>query len=160
MIPVPACPKPVIQLWDSVGLGVIIRCESGVVITNQTGGTHCLHPGAEGVFVPLRNDCLLKDHIFISPEHDLTAWFVGPKHRGAGATSGLDAEDADFIDGLLQRNRLHPAIQVDRSHLEESHEAWVHVLITEDEHGDADLAIFANFGPYPRQGILTWCNSD
>ena len=82
--------KPTIRLYDAVGTGLIIPCPSGVMVSNQTGGTACLQPEIEGVYIPLRNDYGLKDFRFSSPELELTTHFVGPKHRGAGATSGLD----------------------------------------------------------------------
>lgn len=130
------------------------------MVSNQTGGTSCIQPQVEGVYIPLRNDYGLKDFQFSSPELELTQHFVGPKHRGAGATSGLDAGDADFIDDVLLRSGLSEAISVDRRQLSHSHEAWVHVVIKADESNDEDLAMFTGFGPYPRHGILTWANSD
>lgn len=96
----------------------------------------------------------------ISPELRLTAYFEGAKHRGSGAISGLDAEDADFIDGVLRKAALDRTVRVDHSQLRDSHEAWVHVIISGDESDDSDSAIFSGFSPYPRLGILTWCNSD
>jgi hypothetical protein len=152
--------RPIIRLYDAVGTGVILICESGVTVTNQTGGTACLQPEVEGVYVPLRNEYYLEDLRFSSPELELSAYFEGPKHLGAGAISGLDSEDAEFIDNLLSHYGLDAAIKVDRKKLDLSHEAWVHVTIQSDEHADESLAAFAGFAPYPRQGILTWSNSD
>ena len=43
--------KPQIEIWDSVGLGIIIEFPTGVMISNQTGGTACLHPKTEGIFL-------------------------------------------------------------------------------------------------------------
>jgi hypothetical protein len=34
-------------------LGLILLCPSGVIWTNQAGGTACRHPQAEGVYLPL-----------------------------------------------------------------------------------------------------------
>lgn len=152
--------KPTIRLYDAVGTGLVLTCQSGILVSNQTGGTSCLQPKVEGVYIPLRNDYGLKDLRFSSPELELSAYFVGPKHLGAGATSGLDSKDADFIDEVLSRSGLEGAISVDREQLGSSHEAWVHVIITANESADEDLAMFAGFGPYPRHGILTWANSD
>ncbi len=42
--------KLVINIWDSVGLGIIIKFPTSILISNQTGGTTCLHPKIEGVF--------------------------------------------------------------------------------------------------------------
>lgn len=152
--------KPTIRLYDAIGTGVILTCPSGVQLSNQTGGTSCLQPQVEGIYIPLRNEYGLEDLPFSSPELELSAYFVGPKHRGAGATSGLAPEDADFIDDVLSRYGLDGVISVDRKQLGSSHEAWVHVAIKTDESADEHLAIFAGFGPYPRHGILTWANSD
>ena len=90
--------KPMIKLWESVGLGLIIEMPTGILYSNQTGGFSCLQPSLEGTFLPLRND-----HSFwelMSPERELREYFEGPKHGGTGATSGLDTEDADAVDGV------------------------------------------------------------
>ena len=152
--------KPTIQLYESVGTGIILNYPSGIMFTNQTGGTSCLHPEIEGIYVPIRNDFMEPSGPLLSPTVDLRQYFEGLKHGGAGATRGLDSEDADFIDSLLGRVQLGTSISVDRTRLVESHEAWVHVIVSGDESGDRNLSIFSGFTPYPRQGILTWCNSD
>ncbi|HSJ76323.1 MAG TPA: DUF6210 family protein [Gemmatimonadales bacterium] len=150
--------KPVLEVWEGVGLGLIIEWPSGVLFSNQTGGTSTLHPELEGVFLPIRNDCEREGNRLLSPEDELLDYFEGPKHRGTGATRGLDAEDADFIGSVLLKWRLKQ-ITVDRSRLQESHEAWVHVLIHQKEGGFDGLPC-RGFAPYPRRGVLTWSNSD
>ena len=117
-----------------------------------------LHPKIEGIFVPLRNDYVQETKEFMSPELELTRYFEGSKHEGAGATSGIDEEDAQFIESILKRAQLLPPISVDRRKLKASHEAWIHVLISGDE--SDNFATFAHFDPYPRSGIFTWANSD
>lgn len=149
--------RPTVELWDHVGLGTIIEFPSGVDYSNQTGGTSCLHPSMEGVFVPLRNDCAEDTRELLSPEHALRAYFLGPKWKGSGATKGIDPEDADFIERVLAQHQLS-CIVVNRFQLAESHEAWVHISITAEE--DDRVPIFHGFGPYPRAGILTWANTD
>ncbi|NOK58775.1 MAG: hypothetical protein GFH27_549301n197 [Chloroflexi bacterium AL-W] len=147
-----------IKLWEHIGIGLIISWPSGIIYTNQTGGTTCLAPQLEGIFVPLRNECTEKELTLISPENDLWDYFTNGNWAGTGATSGLDIEDADFIDALLTRIRLFPDICVDRGRLTESHEAWVFVSITGDE--PRNPPIFSGFEPYPRPGVLTWQHSD
>jgi hypothetical protein len=151
--------KPLISLIDHVGLGLILEFPSGVIYSNQTGGTSCLHPELEGVFIPLRNDCVQESREFLSPEHVLFAYFGGPKWRGTGATKGIDSEDADFIDQLLAKYRLAHCITTDRSRLRDSQEAWVWVQVTSDE-DVPELGAFVGFAPYPRSGVLTWQNTD
>ena len=94
----------------------------------------------------------------MSPENDMRDYFTGPRWRGIGATNGLQEEDADFIDAMLQKANLFPAVRVNRGQLADSHEAWIHVTITGNE--PCDPPLFAGFAPYPRPGILTWQNSD
>ena len=145
------------RLWESVGLGLIVEWPSGVVFSNQTGGTSCLQPEFEGVFVPIGNDCELAGGRLLSPESELAAYFDGPKYRGTGATGGLDAGDADFIASILEKWRLSGLITVDPSRLAESHEAWVHVIVRGDDPAN-ELSLF-DLAPYPRRGVLTWGNS-
>ena len=147
--------KPVLKLYESIGTGIIVAFPSGVSYSNQTGGTFCLKPEIEGVYVPVRNDYLLPNGPLESPEIELSRYFVGL----VGAIRGLKAADADFIDSILHRVGLH-TVTVDRSRLAKSHEAWIHVVIAGDEDDDSSRATFSGFSPYPRQGILTWCNSD
>lgn len=149
---------PKIELFDSVGFGIIIEYKSGVIYSNQTGGTSCLSPQLEGVYVPLRNDYTEKVHQFISPEIALSEYFEGPKWEGTGATNGIDEDDANFIDRLLNELQLDKSIAVNREKLAFSHEAWIHITISADE--SSFCPIFFGFDPYPRNGLLTWSNSD
>ena len=147
---------PNIQLWEGVGLGLIIEYPSGVLYSNQTGGTTCLHPQAEGVFVPLRGEVEVESNALLSPETELYAYFASPPHSGTGATGGLASADVDFIAAVLAKYRLDRTIALNMDKLRDSHEAWVHVLVN----GDGGFECFSGFEPYPRTGILTWTNSD
>ncbi len=147
---------PTIELTEGVGFGAILCFASGVQYGNQTGGTCCLRSSVEGVFVPLANDFAQPGGELLGPDSDLFAYFEGPKHQGAGATGGLDEEDAVFIDAVLGRWRLSNQLQVDRARLHDSHEAWVWAIVT----GEEDSGVFTGFGPYPRAAVLTWTNTD
>ncbi|WP_035609007.1 DUF6210 family protein [Haloferula sp. BvORR071] len=150
--------KPKVLLYEHVGLALIVAFPSGVTYSNQAGGTSCLQPELEGILVPLRNDCLVEGEQLLSPAMSLEDYFTGEKWGGTGATHGIDNEDADFIDTLLQTHRLSHCIQVDRPRLHESCEAWIHVEIVADE--NPEIPLFSGFAPYPRLGVLTWSNSD
>ena len=115
-------------------------------------------PELEGVFVPLRNQSSYNTQVLVSPEKELWNYFTGPKWGGNGATEGLEDGDADFIDAILKNFNLFPTIRIERRRLTDSHEAWVHVIISGDE--PCSVPIFSGFSPYPRQGVLTWQNSD
>ena len=151
--------KLFIELWNNVGTGVIIQYQSGVVYSNQAGGFCCLHPKLEGVFVPFCNDACLDDLTLISPDPELRGYFEGPKHRGTGATSGLDSPDADFIDSVLRKFGANRYFAVDRNRLCDSMEAWVFVTVSPGDPRDP-APLFGGFESYPRLGVLTWSNSD
>ena len=152
-------PKPCLDLYDFDGAGTIIPWPSGVMISNQCGGHCCLHPEIEGVFVPFGSGD--PPGRVLSLLGKLDPLFDGPgsKYNGTGAARGpdpgLDLEDADFIDSVLDGWR-YGFIRVDRNRLKDSVEAWVWVMLTPD----SEPALFRGFGPYPRPGILTWANSD
>lgn len=145
---------PKIDLSDTVGLGLIISLNSGIIYSNQTGGTASLHSEKEGVYIPLRNDYAAENRTFQSPEVELAEYFEGPKYQGTGATNGIDKEDIDFITSVIQKYNLDSSVVICGEESRNSHESWVHVLITND------CDVFNGFGPYPRKAILTWANSD
>jgi hypothetical protein len=147
---------PLVRLHNSIGLSLIVFGPSGVRYSNQTGGHGCLQPEVEGFHIPIRNDLTLSPVELLGPEPDLRAHFIGPKHRGLGALSGLDAEDVAEISRIPQAHQLADVISVDLARLAESHEAWVYVHVLRDDGAEG----FSGFGPYPRPGVLTWANSD
>lgn len=145
--------KPKVLLYNHDGLGLIIDFPSGVIYSNQAGGHACLQPEMEGIFAPLSNDAWP-----ISPTDELVPYFTGDKYRGSGATSGIDEEDAAFIERILRKHRPNDDIKVDRTKLRESYEAWIHVEVLDNGSGSNEE--FPGFGPYPRSAVLTWPNSD
>jgi hypothetical protein len=158
---------PLIDLMYAGGPGLIILCDSGIMYTAQTCGVNCLHPSAEGVYLPLCDE--LSDL-----ETQLTDFFVDL----AGAAHGIDEKDADFIDALLAESYHTRFICVDRERLRDSHEAWLYVRfprsparypddpgveyreawIDPDSPYQQSLALFWGFES--THGILTWNNSD
>ncbi|MFN0257548.1 DUF6210 family protein [Pedobacter ureilyticus] len=146
--------RPKIELWDSVGLGLIIEYPSGILFSNQTGGFSCLHPSVEGIYVPLNNDYSEPEKRFLSPEIDLAKYFEGQKYGGSGATKGIDAEDILVITEILKKYSLNEVIIVDtnKSKMQQSHEAWIYVKIL-------NLYLLDGFSK-ELNGIMTWSNSD
>ncbi|WP_437876309.1 DUF6210 family protein [Sorangium sp. So ce513] len=71
----------------------------------------------------------------------------------------VDALGTAFIEMLLAKHGLSRFISLDRSRLRESHEAWVWAVVTGDG-GDDVTALFRGLGPYPREAVLTWDNTD
>ncbi len=146
---------PTVRLYDSVGFGLILDFPTGVLYSNQTGGTACYQPELEGFYIPVANDFYEEQTEFSSPEIELTAFFLSGKHGGGGATNGLDSEDVSVIDKILSQYNLY-FISVDQSKLAESHEAWVWVNVKIDR----DNSLFHGFSQSEFKGVITWPNSD
>lgn len=101
---------------DVPGPGVIIPRTPGTLYENQAGGISCLHPQAEGVFVPLALPDL--------------------PHVGCYGEA-LDDRAADLLDAALAALDW---LKVDRSRLSDGTEAWVPVLF----HGTAAWLVYEN----------------
>lgn len=149
--------KPVIQL-DIDTFGLILLRPSGVLYRNQTGGYICEHPQEEGVFAPLDLEEL------VQARDDISNHFTGEKWNGY-CFEGIDAETASFLDAVFTRTanlpfgltQTLPFLRVDRSRLQESHEAWIYVEV-EEPAGVPEHNPFAGFGTC--RAVLTWLNSD
>jgi len=115
--------KPRVLLYDARGLGCIILWPTGIEYSNQTGGYACLHPTAEGFYVPLFNELFDQEAL-------LRRHFEGPKWRGF-CDRGIDEETAleveRILDAALPTREL--GLTVDRERLADSHEAWIHVNV-------------------------------
>jgi len=143
----------IIELFSTVGTALILNFPTGIGYTNQAGGTACLQPTAEGVLIPFENDYDTEGQ-FLSLETDLAKYFESA-WGSSGASSGINAQDADAIDALLRQRNLFRWFCVDREKLKSSFEAWIRVTV------HCDHSFYCRgFGPYPRNGILTWANSD
>lgn len=132
--------KPIIALHNFDSLGVIVIFPSGVIYTNQAGGYACLHPEIEGVFVPLAVGH--RKILFALQQHFNGNW----RH--------IEESDAKTINKLLKSDGFG-FIQVDKTILDESFEAWIYVEIEEIAE---TFPLIKGFGK--TKGILTWANSD
>jgi hypothetical protein len=102
----------------------------------------CEHPEAEGYFVPLRT----------RPGRPELATFSG---LFRGSWEALTTSQADSVDGALSRHGFG-SLRVDRSMLDQSREAWIHVIISPGEQESTPLAGLSE----EARGILIWPNSD
>ena len=127
-------------------IGLIVKAPTGVIYSNQTGGFACLHPEAEGFFVPLRTPFGMRELYALQS--------ICP--TGFDADEGLSEAAADKLDWILSRQGLQ-CIRADRSRLGESWEAWVHVTVSGEMGYKVPLEC-----PRPErlEAILTWLNSD
>ena len=130
--------KRVISLLDFDNVGLIVKVPSGVLYTNQVEGYACQHPEVEGVFFPL-------------PVRPGNAELFALTQHFQGTWDHITESDADLVDRVLRGNG-HEGLSVDRTKVNQSYEAWVHVRIGADVHG---LSGFGNC-----EAVLTWPNSD
>lgn len=143
--------RPLIQLYEHTGIGIILFCPSGVRYSNQTGGYACLHPEAEGVYLPLGDGS--------SPvATDLNGHFetVWAGH----CYDGIDGETADLIDQLLASTPEMDRFRVERDRLADSHEAWIYVRLPAANGVENPLFDVVSGFPAGTLGVLTWENSD
>ncbi|MBV1774272.1 hypothetical protein KSF73_00945 [Burkholderiaceae bacterium DAT-1] len=140
-----------LSLHESAGLGLIIAHPSGVIYSNQAGGTACRQPEQEGIYIPIRNDISVPDGKLLSPEHELNAYF------STRDTDRLCESDITYLSTALARYRLDHCIQIDLARLNDSMQAWVYVLITQAESQNHSLF---NLSSYPQGGVLVWGNGD
>lgn len=134
-----------VLLYELGGLALIVPASTGIVYQNQTGGHACLPSRQEGYLVPFAGD--------VTPKCErLLAHFTGPKW-GGWCSERIDEETADLVDSILADMPGRDQIIVDRTKLDTSWEAWVHVKIV-----GPLLALVEHASP--EEAILTWPNSD
>ncbi len=125
---------------ETDGLFVIVVSPSGVVYTNQCGGTGCDQMEAEGFLVPVGR----ADHL-----DNIQQWFRSRFGESCWCDGRL-AASVDLVEELARVVAEIPCwfmggpvtLSLDRERLIEGCEAWVPVR--------------SGFGP----GWLTWTNSD
>ncbi|WP_379139124.1 DUF6210 family protein [Paenibacillus sp. sgz500958] len=129
-----------INLYGLEQIALIIKSKSGVTYTNQAGGYACIQPSVEGILTIVDDDTktMLKE---------LSEYTINK--------TTFNIDDAEFIDKLLQSNSGGKFLEIDRSKLEFSMEAWIHVIINYEK---TENTILKGFNE--TQGILTWNNSD
>lgn len=92
--------------------GVIICAPTGIEYSNQAGGTLCLHPKAEGFFVPFSHQCDFGgDPCCFEPLHP------------------DEPPDRLEIEEEFESKLIHLGLAWDRSRSGESCEAWIPVIV-------------------------------
>jgi hypothetical protein len=123
---------------------LIVLQPSGVVYEAQVGGTWCRQEAAEGLLVPFDNEPPIDSpHLALHVQ-------LGKLLREA---IGLDDEMVTTVDALLAKHRFTAGVNVDRTRVNESYEAWVYVDIR-----DTEESLLRGFGGC--KAVLTWPNSD
>lgn len=145
-----------VTLYDFVGTGLIIKTRTGIVWTTQAGGTACLQPECEGLFVPFGND-LSYDGRLLSFENGMSELFHGAPGGVSFATSWAQRFEQALERYAVEHWRPFSGIELDRTRLADSVEAWVHVIYQPTPELPA---LFEGVGEAPFEAVLTWSNSD
>ncbi|QNM95082.1 DUF6210 family protein [Chitinimonas koreensis] len=132
-----------IQLYDLTQCALILPICSGIIYTNQAGGTKCAQPSVEGVLLPLEHGSAPS----LSLVEALCSLFP------EGGNGDINSLIADRIDSIFKSLPSILSISVDRSQLHVSMEAWLHVIVTCCDNYSGDLK-------FPTPAILTWPSSD
>jgi hypothetical protein len=131
--PPPTPPKRV-TLWEAGGVGLIVSSPTGVVYTNQCGGTCCSHPELEGFYVPLSTN---------EPESP------DPLYDMWGDYEWHESDATQF----LRDNDLFEYFKLDDTYEGNIGEAWVPVIILKNDNSALqDLE--------GMHGVITYQNSD
>ena len=134
-----------VLLYELGSLALIVPTSSNIVYRTQTGGHACLPSQMEGYLVPFAGEDNGKCD-------RLLAHFSGPKW-GGWCAEFIDAETADVIDSVLADAPGRNQVRVDRTKLNLSWEAWVHVRMEGPLRGLLEHDV-------PSEAVLTWPNSD
>lgn len=131
--------KPVIELYDLVQPVIIVEAPTGVIYTNQVGGTACRHPECEGYLLPL------------TPSRPFTGESAFDPFWGkAWSAEAIAAEFNKLRSDQIQDLRSEPD--------ECNTEAWAGVSFLFQANGSTGLP--AELLGVRHYGWLTWENSD
>jgi hypothetical protein len=159
--------KLAVEISSIAGPGIIVKCESQVFYTRQTGGVSLNIREMEGCYLPFdfSSDSFryIETAKIIQTLRDLFG--VKSKYGGAsGLSCEMDEETAITIDGILEEltrsgpltkiysengkvSLMRSIVKVDRELLHKSLEAWIFVTIQREDNVDL-------------KGVFTWENSD
>jgi len=132
----------IVDLDSFPDLGLIVKAPTGVRYTTQVAGLGCEHPDVEGFFVPLRTKIGRPELATLSGSF-------------RGDWNPISENQAEQLNAALKRHGLS-SISSDATMLQESKEAWVHVLISNSEVEGVPLKISQTNA----KGVLVWPNSD
>ena len=139
--------KILIELWSLSGFtGIIVPAKTGIVYTNQCGGTMCSHPKQEGFYVPLRDCEPWEDPLIDSWERKYRPNLV--REFLSGFNAPMEALEEHEWDSLVKSNTLG---------CDSWGEAWIPVRIVQSttEYDYPELRSI-----YGRVVIITYQNSD
>ena len=135
-----------VELLSLTQAVLIVPAQTGVVYTNQVGGTECEHPEIEGFVIPIEYDIQIEN-----PQNSLT--FKVCELFPEGSAGVININCAEKIQELLDSSPFTKGIKINLDKLKKSKESWLHVTVEGnlDDTFDSDNI---------SEAILTWPNSD
>ena len=135
-----------ISLFNLTQTVLIVPSNTGIVYSNQVGGTQCDQKEIEGFIIPIEYDFLLEE-----PENSLTLKLC--RLFPEGNPGVIDKPEAEAVQLLLNASSLTNSIEIDWDKLSNSKESWVYVIIKGDLDGEIEAGEV-------KEAVLTWPNSD
>lgn len=135
-----------IELSSLTQTVLVIPGNTGMVYTNQVGGTECDQPEMEGGIVPIEYDIQIEN-----PLNSLT--FKLCELFPEGNPGIIDQVCAENIQKLLDASPFTKGVEVNWNKLKQSKESWLHVTVKGTLDDTIDLENV-------NEAILTWPNSD
>jgi len=134
-----------VNLWDMIGVSLILPCNSNIEYFNQVGGTACLQKSEQGILIPFNND-YSEDSFEDSFEFKLSEIFSGYTNLY------LTQEIVERLNSFFCENDQLGKLAVNESRTQESCESWIYVNISRE--------LNSVFNSDITRGVLTWPNSD
>ena len=135
-----------IDLFSITQTVLVVPRKTGIIYTNQVGGTECDHSELEGFVLPIEYDFRLDE-----PQASLT--FKLSEMFPEGNPGVIEQREADEIQKLLNDSPFTKGIIIDWKKLDSSKESWVYVIVNGSFDGTIKPGEIT-------EAILTWPNSD
>ncbi|TQV69602.1 hypothetical protein FKG94_22675 [Exilibacterium tricleocarpae] len=135
-----------VELLSLTQAALIIPDSTGVVYTNQVGGSECDSLEMEGSIVPIEYDIPLDN-----PKESLTDNLCGLFREGNPGV--IDQDTAEKIQRLLNNSPFTSDVDINWKKLGASKESWLHVNLRGTLNGTVK-------GVSANEAVLTWPNSD
>lgn len=150
-----------VELFDNMGdneIGIIIKCNSGIYYTNQTGGMCCNHPIIEGSMMKFHIDEDFYDDLCHITCDFYSKEIIAYDKNNVDKLSNIYDEIDKYLWTILHPNLTGYKVTLDRN--EPQQEAWLHVIFEKVQCDHPYMCIFGEFNTERFEAVLTYANSD
>jgi len=139
-----------ILLYDLIDTALIIPYKSGIVYSNQVGGTQCYLKSQEGLLIPYTSVNFADKELHSQLLKEL---FENSEYCAGGVSLEIARKLSDFFANYS----MYSGFSIDYENIDNSYEAWVYVNVDLDVNEYLSTIIK---GFSINNAILTWPNSD